>query len=176
MQKDFDSLWLICELESRFIHYASDLSHNRNANKDIYIYKQLKEFLYCPILTHRSENCSSAQTEIVTGDPLWQRDNTLKETEPLCRLDMHSDTTIEEHHHFKVFCYIILVYNGRHFEFVGNFRSRMRFHNISYAVVLILLVIYFFLDLRKDLLYWNKEGEGCYKPPFVPPTKRLDGS
>ena len=63
-----------------------------------------------------------------------------KETEPLCRLDKHSDTTIEEHHHFKVFCYIILVYNGRHFEFVGNFRSRMRFHNISCAVVLILFV------------------------------------
>ena len=113
-------------------------------------------------LRHIVVNCSSAQTD-VTGDPLWQLDNTLKETEPLCRLDMHSDTTIEEHHHFKVFCYIILVYNGHHFEFVGNFRSRMRFHNISYAVVLKLLVIffpsfiyekeYFFLDLRKDLLY-----------------------
>ena len=57
---------------------------------------------------HIGVNCSSAQTEVVTGDPLLQLDNTLKETEPLCRLDMHSDTTIEEHHHFKVFCYKII--------------------------------------------------------------------
>ena len=108
-------------------------------------------------LRHIGVNCSSAQTD-VTGDPLWQLDNTLKETEPLCRLDMHSDTTIEEHHHFKVFCYIILVYNGRHFEFVGNFRSRMRFHNISYAVVLILLVNFFlYLFTKKNYIFFRFE-------------------
>ena len=32
-------------------------------------------------------------------------------TEPICRMHMHSDTTIEEHHHNKVFCYMTLVYN-----------------------------------------------------------------
>ena len=47
----------------------------------------------------------------------------------LCRIEMHSDTTIEEHH---VFCYITLVYNGCNFQFVGNCRSKMRFHNITY--------------------------------------------
>ena len=56
----------------------------------------------------------------VTGDPLLQLENTLLESEPFCRIDMHSDTAIEVHHHFKVFCYIILVHNGRHFELVGN--------------------------------------------------------
>ena len=44
---------------------------------------------------------------------------------------MQLDTAIQENHHFKVFCYIILVYHGRHCEFVGNFLSRMRFNNIS---------------------------------------------
>ena len=53
-----------------------------------------------------------------------------------------------EEHHFKVFCYIILVYHGRNFKFVGNFLSRVRFHNIhvSYVVVLVL-----FVYLQKDL-------------------------
>ena len=31
-----------------------------------------------------------------------------------------------------MFCYMILFYNGRNFEFVSNFRSRPRFHNILY--------------------------------------------
>ena len=77
------------------------------------------------------------------------------------------DTSIEEHYHFKVFCYIIFC-NGRHFEFAGNFRSRMLFHNISYVFVLILFVLnfnvlltkkeyVFFLDWRRDLSYWNDE-------------------
>ena len=68
---------------------------------------------------HVGVNCSAAQTEVVTGDPgdpLLHLDNTLKETEPLCRLDMYSNTTIEEHPHFKVFSDNILVYNGSHFE------------------------------------------------------------
>ena len=38
-------------------------------------------------------NCISALTDVVTGDSLLQLDNTLlKESEPLCRTDMHSDT------------------------------------------------------------------------------------
>ena len=41
----------------------------------------------------------------------------------LYRVDIYSDTAIEEHHHVKVFCYMILVYNGRNCKFVGNFRS-----------------------------------------------------
>ena len=31
------------------------------------------------------------------------------------RIDMYSDTAIEEHYHFKLLCYIILVYNGDQF-------------------------------------------------------------
>ena len=105
-------------------------------------------------LRHIGVNCSSVQTEVVTGDPLLQLDNTLKETEPLCRLDKHSDTIIEEHRHFKVFCYVILVDYGRHFAFVVNFRSRMRFHNITYAVVLILFVYNFNVFYEKEYFFY----------------------
>ena len=54
-------------------------------------------------LQHIGVNCCFALTEVVTGDPLLKQDNILKEAEPLCRWDMHSDKTIEEHlllHHF----------------------------------------------------------------------------
>ena len=119
-------------------------------------------------LRHIGVNCSSARTEVVTEDPLLQLDNTLWGSEPVCRIDMHSDTAIEEHHHFKVFCYIILVYHGCHFEFVGNFLSRMRFHIKSYVVVFNTLCVKYqflrkgiwFLDLRRDLLYFNTGGGG----------------
>ena len=49
---------------------------NRNPNKNIHS-KQLKWVFYCPILTRTSENCTSDQTEIVTGDPLFQQNYTL---------------------------------------------------------------------------------------------------
>ena len=65
-------------------------------------------------LQHIRINCSSAQTEVVSGDPLLQLENTHSETEHLCIIEMHSDTGIEEHHHFKVFSYMTFVYNGRH--------------------------------------------------------------
>ena len=45
-------------------------------------------------LRHIGVNCGSAQTEAVTGNPLLQLDNILYETEPLCRIEMHSDTVI----------------------------------------------------------------------------------
>ena len=83
------------------------------------------------LLRHIGVNCSSIQTEVVTEDLLLLQENTLRETKPLWRRDMYSDTTIEEHHHIKVFCYMIFVHNGRHFEFVNNFRSNMRFHSVS---------------------------------------------
>ena len=109
-----------------------------NTNNDVKLSFQ-NYYLSAP-LQHIRVNCSSAQTEFVSGDPLLQLENTRSETEHLCIIEMHSDTGIEEHHHFTVFCYIILVYNCRLFEFVGNFRSIKRFHNISYVVVLVLFV------------------------------------
>ena len=108
-------------------------------------------------LRHIGVNCSSAHTEVVTEDPLLQLDNTLKETEPLCRLDKHSDTIIEEHRHFKVFCYVILVDYGRHFAFVVNFRSRMRFHSITYAVFFILFVYNFNVFYEKYIFFIFKK-------------------
>ena len=73
---------------------------------------------------HVGVNCSDAQTEVVTGDPgdpLLQIDNTLKETEPHCRLDMHSDTTIEEHIILKCFVTSFWSIMAAIFEFVDNF-------------------------------------------------------
>ena len=52
---------------------------------------------------------------------------------------MHSDTAIEEHHHFKVFCYMILDYKCRHFEFSA---IPIQIHNISLVIVLILFIIH----------------------------------
>ena len=46
---------------------------------------------------------------------IWSRLNV-----SLCRIYKHLHTAIEEHHHFKAFCYMVFVYNSRHFEFVGN--------------------------------------------------------
>ena len=41
------------------------------------------------LLRHIVVNCSSAQREVVGGDPLLQLHITILETEPFCRIDMH---------------------------------------------------------------------------------------
>ena len=72
-------------------------------------------------LRHNGVNCSSAQTEVVTGDPLMQ-------LEP--SVELTCIPAIEEHH-FKVFCYIILVY---HYEYAEIFYPECGF--IIYPMLL----------------------------------------
>ena len=52
------------------------------------------DYLSAP-LRHKEVNCSSAWTEVLTGEPLLQLENTLLETEHLCIIDMHSDTELK---------------------------------------------------------------------------------
>ena len=52
------------------------------------------DYLGAP-LRHKEVNCSSAWTEVHTGEPLLQLENTLLETEHLCIIDMHSDTELK---------------------------------------------------------------------------------
>ena len=52
-------------------------------------------------------------------------DNTNQESEPLCRIDMHSENAIEELQYFKMFCYMIFLGDGHHFEFIGNYWDEM---------------------------------------------------
>lgn len=64
---------------------------------------------------------------------------------------MHSETAIEQCHNIKVFCYMIVVFNGRHFEFIGNFRSMSIYSKTLFKNKLFFLYIMFYSsDHRKN--------------------------
>lgn len=73
---------------------------------------------------------------------------------------MHSETAIEQCHNIKVFCYMIVVFNGRHFEFIGNFRSMSIYLKTLFKNKLFFLYIMFYSsDHRKNWLHSGKNAK-----------------